>query len=246
MRSMSKKPYLLYRGLRQVGETILLRALLRSEAEELEYHPLPWVHHDTALRAEGSLSRLEAIEKVIEAENLKPGVALDIGSHVGFFSLSLAKRGWFVYAVESNRQRLLLSFLIAQRIKANMNPIRLNIDKSNVGCLPMADITLCLSIWHHWVRRYGLEDATFILGEVLNKTKSLLFFDAGENEMDERYGLPYGGEKASEFLWRYLCGFSSLQSVVRLGEHQAFSPGEIRKPVRRTLFCLKKTCADAS
>ncbi len=97
-----------------------------------------------------------------------------------------------VHAVESNRERFLLSFLMAQGKKVIFAPIPLRIDRETVDLLPESDITLCLSVWHHWVRRYGVEDATYILQAIVNKTRHLVFFDSGEEEMTARYSLPLG------------------------------------------------------
>ena len=222
---------------------MLMKGLLRGQLDELNYQPLPWLKNGGAQRAAGTISRFAAIEKFLKGEGTVPRVALDIGSHVGFFSLSLAKKGWLVYAVESNKERLYLSYILSHRIKANIVPLRLLINTDNVEYLPEADVTLCMSVWHHWVRRYGLEEATFILKAILRKTRRFLFFDAGEGEMSDTYKLPYGSEKASEFLSRYLNEFPNLEAVLNLGEHQAFSPPNekgVRTQALRTLFCLKK------
>jgi hypothetical protein len=242
------KEGVLEKGLRRIGESILLRALLLSQKRELQYQPLPWLGDYDAKRAAGATSRLKALAKVLKTEEIKRGTALDVGSHVGFFSLSLARKGWFVYAVESNASRLFLSYLMARRLNARLNPIRLTIDRTTVDYLPCTDITLCLSIWHHWVRRYGLDDATFILATLVRKTRKLLFFDTGEKEMTAEYRLPYGAEDPAEFLLRYLNQFEGLEAVRVLGTHQAIAPEDeagIRKEARRTLFCLTKSMTSA-
>ncbi|MCC6947658.1 MAG: hypothetical protein IT539_07815 [Bradyrhizobiaceae bacterium] len=237
------------RLMRQVGEYFLVKSLMLkigsdpAEAKELDYHPMPWFGRATAQRSEGTLSRLSTIETELEKRSIRDGVVLDIGSHFGFFSLKLAEKGFFVYGAESIRERVFFSFLAAHRLKYNFNPIALKIDRSNVSWLPGSDITLCLSVWHHWVRNFGLDNATEILAEVARKTKRVMFFDSGEGEMGERYSLPYGeNDDAAAYLENYLGRLPRARSVSRLGVHQAFSPKDakgVRSIVFRTLFCVE-------
>ena len=56
--------------------------------------------------------------------------------------------------------------------------------------LPAADCVLLLSVWHHFVREWGLEAATEMLDAIWEKTGKLLFFETGENEMPPRCRLP--------------------------------------------------------
>lgn len=231
------------RALCSGAEAALLRALLWNERRELDYHPLPNLTESKAGRASGSFSRLKSITALLAAEISSPTVAMDVGSHIGFFSLSLVQRGWFVYSIERDQSRLLLSFLLAQQEKRRLAAVPLRIDLDNVHYLPEADVTLCLSVWHHWVRRYGFTNATAILEALIGKTRRLMFFDAGEEEMPASYHLPYDREPGAAFLAKYLRELKGVGQVRDLGRHQAMSPpddGGRRRDVLRTLFCLQK------
>jgi hypothetical protein len=236
----------IYRLLRNIGEYFLVKSLTReigAASKELDYHPMPWLGRENAARAQGTLSRLAAIEETLASAGIREGVVVDIGSHSGFFSLKLAEKGFFVYGVESVRERVYFSFIAGQRLKGKFNPIALKVDRNNVGWIPESDVTLCLSVWHHWVRNFGLDDATAILRSVAKKTRRLMFFDAGEGEMGNRYRLPYGdsGDPVA-YLENYLVGLPEVQAVRRLGAHQAFAPEDsdgIRRTVFRTLFCIE-------
>lgn len=232
--------------LRRAGERFLIRTILFSQRRQIDYHPLSRTGTEGRRRSErskGSRSRLEAIGETIRSESLSPRIALDIGSHIGFFAISLAKQGMLVHAVEAEWPRLLLSFLMARREKVILAPIALRIDRETVDLLPESDITLCLSVWHHWVRRYGVEDATYILQGILNRTRHLLFFNSGEEEMTARYSLPFGDESPDNFFLRYLQGLDGVDALLNLGSHQAISPPDQsgrRRDVLRTLYCLRK------
>ena len=233
------------KALRRAGERFLMRTILFSQRRQLDYHPLPRTGADgrRSERSKGSLSRLKAIHDVIRTESVSPRIAMDIGSHIGFFAINLAKQGMLVHAVETDWSRLLLSFLMARREKALLAPIALRIDRATVDLLPESDITLCLSVWHHWVRRYGLDDATYILQAIVDKTRRFVFFDAGEEEMSVRYGLPYGERSPTDFLSEYLQKLDGVDELLELGRHQAISPPDEkgrRHDVFRTLYCLRK------
>jgi hypothetical protein len=232
------------RLLRNVGEFFVIRSLRwQIGSGEPDYHPMPWLGWTAAARSSGTLSRLAAIEEVLASVGLREGVALDIGSHSGFFSLKMAEKGFLTYGVESVRSRVYLSFIAAQRTRGSFNPISLKINRDNVGWLPDSDVTLCLSVWHHWVRNYGLNDATEILSSLARKTRRFMFFDSGEGEMDERYKLPYGAsDDAPAYLEKYLGALPNVETVRRLGLHQAFAPQDssgVRRTVQRTLFCVE-------
>ena len=249
---MGKALSLLGRTLRRVGESLLERGLVIGQEQDLQYHPLsPRGAGDGGPidRSEGSYSRLEAIKEIVRSEDPAPRIALDVGSHIGFFATHLAKQGMLVHAVESNRDRLLLSFLLAQEKKVRLAPLPLHVDRSTVELLPESDITLCLSVWHHWVRRYGVTDATYILQEIVSKTRRLVFFDSGEEEMPPSYGLPYGGEPAQTYFSSYLPSLDGVAVSLDLGRHQAIAPSDaagVRHNVLRTLYCLRNTPRAAS
>ena len=232
------------KAIRRAGERFLIRTILFSQRRELDYHPLPFSGDGgPSKRGDGSRSRLEAINAVVRSESVSPRIALDIGSHIGFFAISLAKQGMFVHAVESNWDRLLLSFLLAREEKVPLSPIPMRIDTGTVDLLPESDVTLCLSVWHHWVRCYGLDDATYILQVIVKKTRHLVFFDSGEEEMSPRYGLPYGDQSSKDFFARYLQQLEGVDALLDLGRHQAISPTDetgVRHDVLRTLYGLRK------
>jgi hypothetical protein len=229
--------------LRGAAERLLLRGLLLGQRKDLDYQPLSSFETGNSGRSQGSYSRLKAINKIIDTENDRPRVAMDVGSHIGFFSRHLAKQGLLVYAVESNWDRLSLSFLLARQQQLRLAPIPLQVDRDTVEFLPSADVTLCLSVWHHWVRRFGLKDATHILERIVEKTNRLVFFDSGEEEMPASYNLPFAGRTSADFFSGYLEQLPGVAVRLDLGRHQAISPPDEagrRQDVFRTLYCLKK------
>ncbi len=209
------------------------------------YQPLPWMNLLEGRRATGSQRRLEAIMGHLEARSVSPGVTLDVGANIGYFSLTFAQRGAIAYAVESEPLNVRIANIASQRIGSGTGafvPIRIWCRPETVGRLPDSDVTLCLSIWHHWVRHMGLDSASAILAALLAKTSKVLFFDTGENEMPEHYDLPFRRQDAKAWLMDYLGRFEGVGRVHCLGQFEAFLPGADEKSgeVRRHLFALEK------
>jgi hypothetical protein len=182
----------------------------------------------------------------LDGRSLVPQVVLDVGANVGFFSLSFAERGAIAYAVEAEALNERIGRIASNSLGESAGtfvPIRLWCRQETVGSLPDSNITLCLSIWHHWVRNLGLDNASLILAQLVRKTSDALFFDTGENEMPADYNLPFRGQDAKAWLTDYLNDFDSVLNVKCLGTFTAFVPNSDEKcgDVRRHLFVIEKS-----
>jgi hypothetical protein len=207
----------------------------RSGRRSTVYQPLPSLGLHSAKRAEGTASRWAAIEGVLNDREVQS--ALDIGCNRGFFTVSLAKRGVPTIGVESDppayRSAL---YAIRKAGIANANLLILTVRPDNITLLTASDIHLCLSLWHHLVREHGFEAATSMLVALWDRTGRILFFDTGEDEMPESYGLPPMLPNARTWLAGYLESTCAGADVVHLGQHEAFRPdGE---PCMRNLFAV--------
>jgi SAM-dependent methyltransferase len=209
----------------------------------ITYQPLPWVGIPEGSRAIGSRRRMEALLSYLQERGTFPRTTLDIGANVGFFSLSFAERGAVAYAVEGEEINARLATIAARRIKGTGRAvvIRMWCNPDNISELPNADVTLCLSVWHHWVRHMGLDAATAILANLMAKTSTALFFDTGEEEMPDSYRLPFRGQDAGEWLEKYLSALPGARSVRLLGRYEAFAPATTEKTgrVSRHLFAIE-------
>ena len=114
--------------------------------------------------------------------------------------------------------------------------LALSLTPENVVAVPASDCTLCLSIWHHFVRRYGLSGATEMLETIWARTGKVLFFDTGENEMTPDYRLPEMTPDARSWLSAYLAEACEGSRVEHLGAHAAFDPSG--RPCDRNLFAV--------
>jgi SAM-dependent methyltransferase len=101
--------------------------------------------------------------------------ALDIGCAEGYFTNAAAEYGLEVTGIEMDEDRYRHA---EAKSGANENcQFRLQrLTPENVSKLPATDITFLLTIQHHWVGAYGIEEATRML-KVIGQKTSLLFYE---------------------------------------------------------------------
>jgi hypothetical protein len=114
--------------------------------------------------------------------------------------------------------------------------LSLALTPSNVIAVPASDCTLCLSIWHHFVRHYGVDAATQMTATIWDRTGKVLFFDTGENEMTPDYNLPEMRPDPRSWLTSYLAETCAGSRIDHLGTHAAFDPSGA--PCERNLFAV--------
>jgi hypothetical protein len=243
-------------GLRESAYRLLDRVVLWTALRRfglfgsiVSYQPLPWIGLGESRRARGCIRRLSVIDGFLEERSISPEVTLDVGANIGFFSLSFAERGALAYAVEGDAMNVRLAMIAAQKVNfpegGTFVPIRMWCNESSMGRLPQCDVSLCLSIWHHWVRHEGLPSATKMLESLWVRTARVMFFDTGEGEMPASYGLPFDGSSAETWVEGYLGALPGAGRVVRLGRFEAFAPDsrEGDGGVTRCLFAVERSVA---
>jgi hypothetical protein len=118
----------------------------------------------------------------------------------------------------------------------NVGLLGLELREDTVAMVPPGDCSVFLSVWHHLVRDAGLSGATAITGRLWERTGKVMFFDTGEDEMPEAFGLPAMTPDPRSWLTRYLAETCPGSEVRHLGTHAAFdADGE---PCRRNLFAV--------
>jgi hypothetical protein len=160
------------------------RLLSRLGGAWPNYQPAPWVGISSARRAEATESRWEAIGAVLD--RFPPGSAMDLGSQVGYFTFRLAERGYLTLGVENGRRSLAAARLMRQASGIEGASFReMKLDGTTASQLPVVDVTLFLSLWHHLCRFDGFDAARVVLTEVLTRTRQVCFFETGQS--DEQY-----------------------------------------------------------
>lgn len=211
----------------------------------LVYQPLPWLGLKKARRGTGTEARWAAIGATLNDEVIDS--AMDIGCNTGYFCFSLAARGIPTLGIDRDDRFLRIAQYAAGQMRAQgVGFCKMDLTPDTIRLLPNVDLTLLLSVWHHWVRGYGLEVAGEMLSAVWNKTQKVMFFETGEAEMPAEFGLAMLQSSPRQWLEDYLYSMCAEAHVMWLGTFKAFAPrgNETRKVVQRNLFKIMRRNED--
>jgi hypothetical protein len=209
---------------------------------QLDYQPLPWagIPH-ASIRGEATEARWKDMQKHIGANcvSLK-----DIGSCFGYFCIAASvERKMYSFGIDfQDRFLRIANYGIPQESKDHCNFIKLYITAETAPLLPYTDITLCLSIWHHWVSTYGLDKATSILQSLWKSTNHVLFFESGEEEIKDEFKMPFPDDQPAKlWLGKYLKETLPSSIVEEVGRYEVGKYSHYQlKDFKRTLFKVSK------
>ncbi len=126
-----------------------------------------------------SFERLDAINKFLPSE-LKPTV-LDVGCNMGFFTFQIAKRGGFSIGIDYGRNEIMAAKALASRYSvSNVVFSQMEVTPKNSSLLPKVDMVICLSIYHHWVRKLGENESLKIMRGLAGSAEKYFVFDTGQ------------------------------------------------------------------
>ena len=182
------------------------------------YQPMPWIGKRSFIKDEYTLGRWEAIRKEIK---IKSGSVLDIGCNLGFFSLSLAEMGFYSIGIDMQHEfRVISEYAQKKAGIGNAAFSTMILSPDNISSLPTFDIVIFLSVWHHWIKRFGHERGMEMFRSIWEKTNHVLFIDIKEEALiNEMKNICAGG------------------SIKELGN---FDKGVKRKGKERILFAVTK------
>ena len=177
----------LFRG---IGNAIMYRAIKFSVRLQLfmqmkvgllnTYAPNAFVSRDDVFDDErASYGRLDAINNFLP-ENDIPSV-IDVGCNLGFFTFNMAKRGGFCIGIDYGRNEILAAKALAHKHSVdNIVFTQMEVTPENASLLPKGDIVICLSIFHHWIRKLGPEQTKIIMQGLADSSNKYLIFDTGQ------------------------------------------------------------------
>ncbi|GAA2629643.1 hypothetical protein [Streptomyces vastus] len=223
------------RARRALDDAIDLVRLRLDALPDGIYQPVPGLPVRRAKRAVGTESRWAAMEPVIDRLSVKS--AMDVGANIGYFPIKLATRGIPAVALESDPKSVRTATTAVRRNQlGNVAVMELEFRPDTLDLLPVTDCTLLLSLWHHLVRAHGLDTATHLLRELWARTDKVMFFDSGEDEMPESFGLPRMEPTPDVWLRDYLQKNCAGGRIEHLGRHRAFDAAGF--PTDRALFAV--------
>lgn len=220
--------------LHRLSKVVQLYSLIKMGILDA-YQPLAWGDGVITKRHLGTLERWRAIER--ELGDLE-GSSLDIGCNVGFFTFQMERKGFFVIGVEGER----LPYHVCNLVKEigefnNAVFVRAVVDQDFCTKLPIVDVTIFLSVFHHIVRRWGMGVSTALLRELMRRTTKVLFFETGQsNETNTSWAscLPPMTPDPKSWIENYLFSLGATE-VKFLGEFETHL-----SPVKRCLFAVRK------
>lgn len=197
------------------------------------YQPIPGFEGIIAQRHYGTLERWRAIEEELGSFN---GSALDIGCNTGFFTFQMARNGFLCIGIESERLPYYFCNLVKDVVEFdNAMFLRGVFGEELSGKLPTVDVTICLSVFHHMVCRFGAEVATRLMTQLMRKTRKVIFFETGQsNETVASWAkyLPPMKPNPKEWIENYFHSLGASR-VKYLGEYETHL-----SPVKRCLFAV--------
>ena len=205
----------------------------------LDYQPLPWIGLHDARRGAGTEERWRAIEKSLNGRTINS--ALDIGCQVGYFCFAFAFKGVPTLGIEMNDRYVRIARYAARKIKCHKAAFCImEVSRDTAALLPNVDVVLLLSVWHHWVRRNGLQNATRLLSDVWGKCHKVLFFETGEAETAGCNRPSQIQPSSDEWVRTYLSDTCNRSAVLNIGQTKAFvlSNDGTKKVIPRDLYMV--------
>jgi len=148
-----------------------------------EYQPDPFRQNSKSdLRA--CHDRYKAIEAAL-GDIDRPSV-IDVGCNQGYFTFRFTEKKGFCTGIDNDRSELMAARSMAAAHKVgNVSFLEQTLDKDSIKGLPVSDVVICLSIFHHWVRHYGEQEACTMLQVLSEKAGKALVFDTGQPEEND-------------------------------------------------------------
>ncbi len=162
-------------------------ALQRFLGRQNDYQPDPFgsIPPVTSTTRQ-SQDRFDAIQAFLPNG---PISIIDVGCNDGYFVLKLATQGGICIGIDQDRNSIMIG-----QARAAINGVpnalfaNLTITPENAANLPRVDVVICLSVFHHWVRHFGIERANIVLDELGGKAGKVLVFETGQpNEIGAQW-----------------------------------------------------------
>lgn len=220
--------------LSRLGLSVRL-ALQRGLHLTHDYQPDPFAS-DAAHDPRACRARFQAADAVL-ADLKRPSV-LDVGCNQGYFTFRFAEKGGICLGVDNDRAELMAARARAEVSKVrNIAFLEMTLDKESMRGLPVSDVVVCLSVFHHWVRHYGQGGAEEMLAMLAAKAGKALVFDSGQPEETSTnwaQALAFMQPSGPAWIARHLesLGFSQVTEV------GVFSTS--LSPVPRSLFVARR------
>jgi len=154
---------------------LVLRAGLTTLYQPNPFDPAP----RQAAAGRACADRFTAFAKHLPGDT--PLSTIDVGCNIGYFVFRMAARGGLCLGIDWGRNEIALARRLASRHNvANALFAQMAITEASAAALPTADLVICLSIFHHWARKLGLDGATAIMRQLAGHAGKYMIFETGQ------------------------------------------------------------------
>ena len=148
----------------------------------------------------------------------KGGSLLDIGCNIGYFSFKAAENGCYSHGIEADSFHITCCNAIKHGTKSkNVLFLKGMVDPDFAEKMPAYDNIINLSVFHHWVKAFGAEQAQEMMKNMAQKCKALVFETGQSNEVGSQWPehLAFMGEDPKAWIENFLreIGFSNVEVI---------------------------------
>jgi|TARA_Y100000294_G_scaffold175100_1_gene194471 O-antigen chain-terminating methyltransferase len=146
------------------------------------------------------------------------GSVLDIGCNIGYFSFMASKEGCISFGVEADNFNITCCHAIkAETLAKNCMFMKKKVDMDFVRKMPFFDVILSLSVFHHWVKSYGDQQAIEMMKILASKCRAMIFETGQSNESGTKWHhkLFFMGKNPDKWIQSFLyeIGFQDVRII---------------------------------
>jgi cyclopropane fatty-acyl-phospholipid synthase-like methyltransferase len=213
-------------------ETGCWKAIKAIQFAQGGYHPISGNNGTWTIDKRDVGQRWELMEsKLLESDKN----VVDLGCSEGFFSMKMAQKGLFTLGLDISPGRLKTA--IAHQVNAETHNVAFmfqQLTPKAIERLPVFDVVILTSVFHHLVQFKGMEETDAIMAAIKSKVGRVMFFDTGQsNELHHAWHslLPDMGEDPAEWIKNYLLelGFSKVDYIGDTVPSHSYSETSLRR-----------------
>lgn len=146
------------------------------------------------------------------------GAVLDIGCNVGFFSFKAAETGRMAVGIDHDSFNVLFCNAIRSATRSEYTLFaNRNLDLAALKKLPQFETIFNFSVFHHWVKAYGADEAKEMMRVIAQKCDCLFFETGQSNETGTKWAgkLAFMGDNPKDWIQSFLqeIGFSDVRVI---------------------------------
>ncbi len=144
---------------------------------------------------------------------------IDVGCNQGYFLFRMAPYASIGIGIEKAYNEVMYARALAgtRRIN-NLVFMSYSVTPDNIRSFPSMDVVIFLSVFHHWVRDFGENEAKVMLKELAQKSRKYFIFETGQYEEKGKKwtdALAFMAPDSHQWIVCFLqeCGFQNIHDV---------------------------------